>query len=344
MSKIAITFKPKQLTKALLSSVSGRAQDIVEKRFGLRPGYERMTLEAIGNSYGITRERVRQIESFAISTIRRAPAYVEAEAAFQEIEKLIEAYGRFVREDAFLATLSSDEHVQNHINFYLVLGGQFTRLKEDDSFHHRWTTDVRHARMVESALGHLHTKLSHDEVLSEAEMLERFHTHLVAEVGNAIDNEQAASWLGLSKAVGRNPLGGWGVASSPNIKIRGMRDMAYLVIREHGSPMHFREVARAIAGAFDRSAHEATCHNELIKDERFVLVGRGLYALASWGYARGTVRDVVMHILKSEGPLTKEDIVARVLKERYVKENTISVNLQNSSLFKRDSEGRYSLA
>jgi DNA-directed RNA polymerase delta subunit len=123
-----------------------------------------------------------------------------------------------------------------------------------------------------------------------------------------------------------------------------MRDYAFLVIRKHGSPIHFREVAKNIEKIFKKKAHVATCHNELIKDPRFVLVGRGLYALKEWGYASGVVRDVIKNIIEKNGPLTKDQIVEKVLKERYVKENTIMVNLQNQKYFKKDREGRYSIA
>jgi DNA-directed RNA polymerase delta subunit len=147
----------------------------------------------------------------------------------------------------------------------------------------------------------------------------------------------------MSKVISKNPLGEWGKTESPNIKIKGMRDYAFLVIRRHGSPIHFREVAKTINEVFGKKAHVATTHNELIKDPRFVLVGRGLYALAEWGYLSGVVKDVIKKVLDKHGPLTKEEIIDKVLKERYVKENTILVNLQNTKVFKKDKEGRYSL-
>jgi DNA-directed RNA polymerase delta subunit len=121
-----------------------------------------------------------------------------------------------------------------------------------------------------------------------------------------------------------------------------MRDYAYLVIRKHGSPIHFREVAKNIEKIFDKKAHVATTHNELIKDPRFVLVGRGLYALSEWGYMSGVVKDVIRKVLEKNGPLTKKEVIDKVMKERYVKENTILVNLQNPKFFKKDKEGRYS--
>ena len=85
-----------------------------------------------------------------------------------------------------------------------------------------------------------------------------------------------------------------------------------------------------------------TVHNELIKDPRFVLVGRGLYALKEWGYEEGQVKDVILKILKeARKPLPKEEILAGVLKQRMVKENTVLLNLNNKKYFLKTPEGKY---
>jgi hypothetical protein len=49
----------------------------------------------------------------------------------------------------------------------------------------------------------------------------------------------------------------------------------------------------------------------------------------------------VNNILKKEGPLSKEDVVDRVMKERYFKKNTILVNLVNPKYFKKNKGGLY---
>ncbi len=107
--------------------------------------------------------------------------------------------------------------------------------------------------------------------------------------------------------------------------------------------MHFTEVAKGIEKLFGLETHPATTHNELIKDARFVLVGRGLYALKEWGYEPGVVRDVIKGILGREGALTRDEIIECVKRERYVKDATIAVNLQ-SGAFSRSSDGKYSVA
>ncbi|MEI6316429.1 MAG: HTH domain-containing protein, partial [bacterium] len=180
------------------------------------------------------------------------------------------------------------------------------------------------------------------EIIPESEMVNRFLSELKKINVEMRDEEIAKRWLTLSKGVKKNPLGEYGRSGASGVKARGIKDFAYLMMRKHGSPMHFREVAKAITNTFDKKCHTATCHNELIKDKRFVLVGRGMYALSEWGYKPGVVRDVIKEILKREGPMTKEDVVDKVLKERYLKKNTILVNLQNPKYFKKNKDKTYS--
>jgi DNA-directed RNA polymerase delta subunit len=302
-----------------------------------------MTLDSIGKLYGITRERVRQIENYALANIRKSDAYKEEKNAFAEIEELIHALGGIVVEEDFLGHASKDKELQNHIHFLLVIGDTFKKRKEDNDFKHRWHVNEELAKQVESSLSKLYSSLSNDDLLLESEIVNKFLGHLESVSEKYKNQEIVKRWLSLSKTLGKNAMGEWGVASSSNIKTKGMRDYAFLVIRKHGSPIHFKEVAKQITAVFKKKAHIATTHNELIKDKRFVLVGRGLYALREWGYMSGVVKDVIKNILEKNGPLTKEEIIDKVMKERYVKENTIMVNLQNQKHFKKTKDGKYDL-
>ena len=239
--------------------------------------------------------------------------------------------------------ISADLNTQNHANFLLNLGDSFVRLSEDDHFHHRWTTDEERAEKVHQALHNLRGGLNEDGVIAETEIIVRFLKQLEQVLEGKVLEHHARNWLRLSKHIGSNSLGEWGLARSPSIKPRGIRDLAYLVLRKGGKPLHFTEVAEEIEKMFDREAHVATTHNELIKDDRFVLVGRGLYALSEWGYTSGVVRDVIRNVIKEKGPLAKDELIKEVLRQRQVKENTVYVNLQNLRYFKKDSRGRYAL-
>ncbi len=342
--KITLTFKPKQVTKRLLSVLTKRGQDVIENRYGLGAKATRMTLDAIGKKYDITRERVRQIENHSLTLIRKSKEYKDLQPVFDELKGLIVELGGIVAEKDLLKHLSKDPSVQNHLNFLLVIGEHFVREKEDEEFVHRWHVDAELAKKIQSALKKLYSKLSDDELVLESDLIDDFLEE-VKDLNDKYKNEEVIKrWLSISHKIGKNPLGEWGKTNSPNVNAKGMRDYAFLVIRKHGSPIHFKEVAKAISQYFDKKAHVATTHNELIKDPRFVLVGRGLYALAEWGYMSGVVKDVIKKIIEKEGPMTREDVIKKVLKERYVKENTIMVNLQNPKFFKKDKEGRYHVA
>ncbi|MFA5933670.1 MAG: HTH domain-containing protein, partial [Candidatus Paceibacterota bacterium] len=318
--------------------------DVVSNRFGLTEDAERKTLEAIGEKYGITRERVRQIENAALASIKKGDAYKGDKASFDELKEIVKSLGAIVTEDELLSHISKDKSIQNHIHFYLVLGDEFKKHKEDEGHHSRWTIDDTIAEQVHTAIKKLYGGLSDDELVPENDIISRFLGQLKDIADHYKNEEIARRWLSISKSISKNPLGEWGKTTSSNVKTRGIKDYAYLIMRKHGSPMHFREVAKAISDTFSKKTHVATCHNELIKDKRFVLVGRGYYALAEWGYKPGVVRDVIKEILKKEGPLSKEDVVDRVLKERFLKKNTILVNLQNTKYFKKNKQGLYTVA
>ena len=341
---IKISFQPKQITKKLVKILPERSQDVITKRYGLGLSSDTLTLEAIGKEYGITRERVRQIEENSLSTLRKSDEFKKSQEVFAELHNIILELGSVISEEELLNHLSRNEGMRNHLHFLLVLGNEFKKAKEDDHFKHRWHVDGQVADKIETAIRGLYKSLSKDTLVSDSEIIESFLNNAPDLASKYKNEEVIRRWLNISKKIGRNPLGEWGRAESPNINVKGIRDYAFLVIRRHGSPIHFREVAEQINKLFNKKAHVATCHNELIKDPRFVLVGRGLYALTDWGYASGVVRDVINKILEKHGPLTKDEIITKVLKERYVKENTILVNLQNQRYFKKDKLGRYAAA
>ena len=339
-----LSFNPHKVTKSFLAVLPERSRSVLKKRFGLDEDSPRMTLEAIGKVYKITRERVRQIENSALGAIRKSEVFGTYKNVFEELKNLMNEFGGIVHEQDFLEHISKDKDFQNQVNFFLVLGEEFDKLKEDEEFKHRWSLNPETSQKVQDSLRSLYKSLSDEDLISESDMIMRLFDHLKHVAKDARDEELARRWLSLSKKIDKNSLGEWGVAHSPNIKTRGIRDLAYLILRRHGSPMHFGEVARAITKTFGKEANVATCHNELIKDKRFVLVGRGLYALSNWGYARGNVRDIVRTIIEKDGPQTKEEVLKKVLRERYVKENTVLVNLQNGKYFKKDKDGKYSIA
>ena len=156
---------------------------------------------------------------------------------------------------------------------------------------------------------------------------------------SSLNQKVLISFLEISKRIQKNSEGLLGLLDWPEIHPRGIKDKAYLVFQKEKKPLHFTQVANFIERALPQ-----TVHNELIKDSRFVLVGRGIYALEEWGYEDGFVKDIISKTLKEAGkPLSKEEILEKVLKQRLVKENTVLLNLSNKKYFSKISEGLYTI-
>ena len=329
--------------KNVLKELSGRNRDVIERRFGIGSRSKRQTLESIGETYKITRERVRQIEAASLNKMRSSSSFGQTEPLLKQLEKEFGLREKVWREDEALAYFAGNPLAKNYVYFFLSLGEPFERVGADADFYHRWASDKEAINKSESALKSFCKSLG-DDPLSEDEIVGRFRGHAENLLGKKIAVEAVFSWLGISKNINKNDFGEWGLSASPLVKPSGMRDFAYLVLKKHGSPLHFREVASAIERIANRRAHVQTVHNELIKDERFVLVGRGLYALSGWGYQPGTVKDIISAVLSKHGPLSKEELIKSVREERHVKDNTILINLQNRTRFQKLPDGRFHLA
>ena len=344
----------KQLTKTiagLIKALTPRNRDIVSRRFGLKNG-TRETLEAIGKSYGITRERVRQIEEFSLTQLTKsAPESRELTKALAAAKDLLGREGGVVLERSLFKLVSGTdkETVGNaSLSFALSLDRELVRTSENDRFSAFWALDKRTRDAFVDRVASLAGALrSRDAVTDQAGLVSLAQSSGVTGADGAkFGDRHLSSLLEVSKELGRNIFGELGLSNWTQIRPKGVRDKAYLVIKKSGKPQHFSDIARLINQAkFDsKKTNVQTVHNELIKDGRFVLVGRGMYALAEWGYKSGTVRDVLTDILKTHSkPLSRADLIAKVKDVRLVKENTILLNLQDSSAFVRDASGNYQL-
>lgn len=336
---------PQDAVKQLLTALpSRRMRNVIEKRFGLK-GNKVFTLDAIGKEYKITRERVRQIEADALRHLEKKAVSAEFTALFDAMERHLKEQGGAAAEQDILASFADGKY-KSSVALLLDVAGRFHYMPEDDSFHARWVMNREAAARAEKAVSKLVDTLeSHGRPVPRENLLSFAAESAKAVNGGDVPEQVLASYMGISKLIQKNPYGEYGVVTWPAINPRGVRDKAYVVLMKAGKPLHFREVAEGInhAGWTKKKAHPQTVHNELIKDMRFVLVGRGLYALSEWGYEPGAVREVLVSVLRGSGALSREDIMKKVLEKRFVKEATILLNLQNKSLFKRTDDGKYLL-
>ena len=341
-----------QLYKKLTKGLSAKTQDIFDRRFGIKaPSNVKAgkgqvvnieTLESIGKSLGITRERVRQIEEVGFNYIKKNHKET-LEKVFKDFNEYFATHGNFKKEEVVLTDLGGQKN-KSYILFLLTLGGdQFARVCGKKDYHYFWTAEVQPESKVKETLNALVTDIQgHGNLLTPQELSANFASKY------ELNENSLKSYLEISKKIQENKEGKLGLIDWPEIKPRGVKDKAFLVFKKENKPLHFREITSLIDtleyNQNDKKTHPQTVHNELIKDARFVLVGRGTYALSEWGYVPGTIKDIITKVLKEKPQLiSQEEIVKEVLSQRLVAKNTVLINLNNKKYFDRDTQGKYLL-
>ncbi len=323
----------------LLHNLPLREKEVISRRFGLKTG-QKETLEAIGKDYGVTRERVRQIEEGGFLRIK--PEIGKHQKTFQYFAEQLKNFGGLKKEDVLLRELGGQKW-QPQVYFLLTLGPNFERLKESSEFYSFWTIDQNYLILAKKLIDSFYDKLKKTNQPLSLKDYDPPSTLLPAtihpkkEIPATLTRDALISYLEISKKIQKNSEGLFGLNDWPEINPRGVKDKAYLVFKKEKRPLHFAKVAELIDNALPQ-----TIHNELIRDDRFILVGRGIYALREWGYYPGQVKDIISNVLKEAGkPLAKEEILEHVLKQRLVKENTVLLNLSNKKYFLKNPQGKY---
>ena len=319
-----------------------REREIISRRYGLFDRKE--TLEQIGELLGITRERVRQLEKSVMTKLSAM-----ASKDLPNVEEFDAALVADLKENgkvAKIADISSrmtsmnTKIDQSRVAFLARLAPSVTFVSENDHFHNAaaLSADFKDEKSVRTQVTDVVAAIKKIDKPVSIEEVAGAMGHPVAEEVRAL----ASTSKNLATLNGR-----WGLIKWPMVNPKNIRDKIYVILYENGKQMHFNEIAEAISGSDFKRKDVTTqaIHNELIKDKRFVLVGRGIYALKEWGFKKGTVADVITEVLTAAGePLHRDEIVKRVLKKRFVKETTILLNLQGKDQFVRTAKATYTLA
>ncbi len=261
---------------------------------------------------------------------------------------------------------------KNHLDFLIakLLTSQFEELNDSSVFKNSFKLKFQSLDHLEELAKELLEKIKEtkkvfitEELINLAKNLQSFKTnqekfakaytldisHVLggehfqenAELVNA--NKIIYSILQAAREIEQNKFGHWGHISWREIKPKTINDKIYLILKNNGKPMHFTEIADKINQiSFDKkTANAATVHNELILDDKYILVGRGLYGLKEWGYEKGTVADIIANILAEGKTLSREEIIEKVLAQRLVRKATINLALMNKNKFERIEGGKY---
>ena len=343
-NQVTTTQNIRQAIDDILSVIEqDREREIITRRFGLSDRKE--TLEQIGELLGITRERVRQLEKAILIRLKLASESNKMPNV-HDVERTIIRHlsenGRVARVSDVANALADGNATQihkAHVAFISELSPQLAVVNENDDYHH--SIGIKDHADEKKIKAHVEEIVKTVKQHGEPINIEDLHAKLNHEHP---DHVRALATTSKKLASLKDQ---WGLVKWPTVNPKNIRDKIYVVLAENAKPMHFSEIAKTIKKSDFKRKDVTTqaIHNELIKDKRFVLIGRGIYALDAWGYSKGTVSDIITDVLKRAGePLHRDEIVKRVLKSRQVKETTILLNLQSKPQFKRVSKATYQLA
>jgi DNA-directed RNA polymerase delta subunit len=321
-----------ELAMEVLKKLPQRSQEILKKRFGLENG-KLETLEKIGSDYQITRERVRQIIADSIKKISK----------LSESDVFLIAEERIIFEISIRDGIISEEYLfeklaegklreERAIVFFALCSNRIIEIEKSKLLRKSWilSPDVLNsvdvfAKIAKEVFTQSMIPLSDAEVMTN-----------ITKDHKEITKNQVVSFISVLQEISKNKFGKWGFSNWMEINPKGTRERIYLVLKEKKKPLHFTQITKLIdsSGISKRKSHPQTIHNELIKDSRFILIGRGTYALREWGYVPGILKDVIRGILeKSNRPMNKEEILEEIAKSRQVKKTTVMINLNNKKEF-----------
>lgn len=361
-----------QIIKALFEHLNSREREILTRRYGLG-GDETETLEKIGKSHQITRERVRQIEANSIRKLNKIDAVQKSKTGIDTLGDMI--YGILsqsagvMAEDHLVETVLAVHKKINEITlkqslYFLltyILQHQVDRVEKHGLLENSWKLKAIELLFIEEVINALVDLISkYEEPMTAEELIAEFqkteffkaNSEKVMELCDLNhDNkltldEIIVSYLSSSQVIKLNLFNQWGLSNWKIVSPKTINDKIYLVLKKEEKPMHYKEIAEAIneAGFDKKKACAATVHNELIIDSKYVLVGRGYYALREWGYEDGTVEDVIAKVLEKAGaPMEKDEIMDKVLEKKIVKRSTIYLALLNKDKFKKVVGNKYAL-
>lgn len=340
----------KNSVEKILNKLSERQKDLLEMRFGLKKELPK-SLDVIGKKMNITRERVRQIEVDGFKKIKLFLKDEEYNEIIREALEIVDFYGGFcekrkLKEDLFGEDI--DDFQRRQLMFLLNSSEKLFFQKANKAVNAFWYNDksLDKEKLTQAIEELVKFIIEQKEPINFSQI---FNFSLKLNYSKITQDEKGKRSLRMllffSKKLERNILEQWGARKWNLISGKGSREKAYLILKKYKEPLHFRTLTEKINQHWKhKRSLPQTVHNELIKDENFVQVGKGIYGLAEWGILKGTVKDIIIKLLEEKKiGVDKDEIVKYVLANRKVKKTTVMINLTDRNIFSKTSDGKFFL-
>ncbi len=340
----------KAVVSQLLKGLNEKQSFVISGRYGLDKSREGRTLESVGQVYGITRERVRQIQEACEKKLRDATEGVpEYNQFIQLVSKHLESLGGVRRADLLYQELDkkfagdAKNSFAPEYNFLLTLSDSVQYAKETDDYHAAWAVDNDALRRGQGFLNNAIGFMNKNKIkfIDGSLQWQNWLTQLAS--SQNLTSNVATQLLPLSKLLHVNSYGELGLVTWPEVKPSSIPDAIHLVLRKANRPMHFNEISEVVNKAYHKKVSSQSVHNELIRSDRFALLNRGIYTLKSKDVLPPLVKDAIHQILKQQGPMSKDQVIKLIKEKKPVQDNTITLALSNKNLFRRLDDGRYNV-
>ena len=286
------------------------------------------TLGQVGDEFGVTRERIRQIEKNALRKI--------------EYPRRLRVVRHAVERQLSLRDLTTRDYAHGDLGEVLS----------------RWPSVFPHP---ERWLALLATILPDVKALQPIEVATadvRQHLEaLLQERGGSVGRSEFEDYLRERGCSSAEAYGAWSILRGMNlgyfwtddsVLVPRYTEIARFVLRTDGEPLHWRDIAdRAQALGLDRDISVSTLYNAITANpEIFVYRGPGTYGLREWGLERRRYQtEVIVDWFRRTGRNAQSGEIVAALRgtENEISLSSVSWYLYTNTLFFEDIDGNYGL-
>lgn len=339
--------------KDILQYCKPKEQLVLFKKFGLTTGKE-IPLQKIGEVYGLTRERVRQIENQGLMRFRRLiignERYLKV---IEEAKKILDTNGWFLVEDELIAKLLNKgigKFNGQELKMIVVCDFDIYYLKRNKKIWKGFYIDPLFEDLLSDIAEHVTNYFTRawqaTDLYEFVDKLKVKYTpsydHIPYLQNNLFYTNFFKAIKGISTFYGKI-----GLDEFTEVNPKTIKQKIQYILRRINKPLHYQEMATKVMEWFpDKAVKVNTVHNELVKNNTiFVNMGLGIYGLKEWWFQGGTVKEIIERVLETAGrPLSIKDIQKEVLKEKMISPNTIVLTLQKyKKIFERVEKWIYQL-
>lgn len=308
----------------LLSDLNSREADVIKKRFGINS--KPLSLEKIGKEYGITRERVRQIEDKALKKI----SHKSLQLAFFEktlypiINDLLGDLK--IKREIFIYRKLNEiydikEEEMNILRFFFNIFEKIYYKEENRLFNSFLSTQKHFFEKGLKILNHLYNRLekNKDTILKEEDVLKILLNEIKIHWNIQPSVEEILEFLKISKVIKRNPLNEYGHFKHPRITPVLLKNKIKIIFEIEKRPLHFNEIHQKLLElseiedellpfVWKKRYTNHSIHNALLENDDFVKYGRGKYVLREWGYEEGHIIALMRKILEERKEVDVDEL------------------------------------